>query len=135
MNPRLLADALVVLHLGFIVFVVVGGVAVLRWPRLAWLHLPAVAWAIFVEATASICPLTPIENRWRQQAGDAGYAGSFVEHYLLPIVYPAGLTPRGQFVLAFAVAVINLVVYALVLRRRRARAHGAADATQADSAG
>jgi hypothetical protein len=122
-NPRLLADALVVLHLGFIVFVVAGGFAALRWPRIAWLHLPAVAWAIVVEATATICPLTPIENHWRRQAGDAGYPGGFVEHYLIPIVYPAGLTPRGQLALAFAVAAINLVVYVIVLRRRRTGAH------------
>ena len=123
MNPRLLADALVVLHLGFIVFVVAGGFAALRWPRIAWLHLPAVAWAIVVEATATICPLTPIENHWRRQAGDAGYPGGFVEHYLIPIVYPAGLTPRGQLALAFAVAAINVVVYVIVLRRRRTGAH------------
>jgi hypothetical protein len=122
-NPRLLADALVVVHLGFIVFVVAGGFAALRWPRIAWLHLPAVAWAIVVEATATICPLTPIENHWRRQAGDAGYPGGFVEHYLIPIVYPAGLTPRGQLALAFAVAAINLVVYVIVLRRRRTGAH------------
>jgi len=122
-NARLLADALVVVHLAFIVFVVVGGLAALRWPRLAWLHLPALAWAIVVEATASICPLTPLENHWRQQAGDAGYAGGFVEHYLVPIVYPAGLTSRGQLVLAVGVAAINLVVYAIVLRRRHASAH------------
>ena len=123
MNPRLLADALVVVHLGFIVFVVAGGFAALRWPRIAWLHLPAVAWAIVVEATATICPLTPIENHWRRQAGDAGYPGGFVEHYLIPIVYPAGLTPRGQLALAFAVAAINLVVYVIVLRRHRTGAH------------
>jgi len=122
-NPRLLADALVVVHLGFIVFVVAGGFAALRWPRIAWLHLPAVAWAIVVEGTATICPLTPIENHWRRQAGDAGYPGGFVEHYLIPIVYPAGLTPRGQLALAFAVAAINLVVYVIVLRRRRTGAH------------
>jgi len=122
-NPRLVADALVVIHLGFIVFVVAGGFAALRWPRIAWLHLPAVAWAIVVEATATICPLTPIENHWRRQAGDAGYPGGFVEHYLIPIVYPAGLTPRGQLALAFAVAAINLVVYVIVLRRRRTGAH------------
>jgi hypothetical protein len=122
-NPRLVADALVVIHLGFIVFVVAGGFAALRWPRIAWLHLPAVAWAIGVEATATICPLTPIENHWRRQAGDAGYPGGFVEHYLIPIVYPAGLTPRGQLALAFAVAAINLVVYVIVLRRHRTGAH------------
>jgi hypothetical protein len=119
---RFLADALVVVHLAFIAFVVAGGLTVLRWPRLAWLHLPAVAWGIFAEATATTCPLTPIENAWRRHAGDAGYPGGFVDHYLVPIVYPAGLTPRMQLALAFAVAAINLVVYAAVLRRRRGAA-------------
>ena len=118
MGLRFLADALVVVHLSFIVFVVAGGLAVLRWPRTAWLHLPAVAWGIFAEATATTCPLTPIENALRRQAGDAGYPGGFVEHYLVPVVYPAGLTPRGQLALAFAVAAINLAVYALILHRR-----------------
>jgi hypothetical protein len=119
MGPRLLADAMVVVHLAFIAFVVAGGLAVLRWPRLAWAHLPSVAWAIYAEATATVCPLTPIENDWRRQAGDSGYPGGFVEHYLVPIVYPAGLTPRGQLALAVAVAAINLAVYAAILFRRR----------------
>lgn len=119
MGPRLLADALVVIHLAFIAFVVAGGLLVLRWPRLAWAHLPAVAWGIYAEATATICPLTPIENELRRQAGEGGYPGGFVEHYLVPVVYPAGLTPRGQLTLAVGVAAINLAVYAVILNRRR----------------
>jgi hypothetical protein len=119
--PRLLADALVVAHLAFIAFVLAGGLLVLRRPRAAWLHLPAVAWAVYAEATATICPLTPLENRWRRLAGEAGYEGSFVEHYIVPLIYPAGLTPDGQLALAFVVVAINLVVYGTLLHRRRRR--------------
>lgn len=119
MFARLLADALVVVHLAFIVFVVGGGLLVLRWPRLALAHLPAAAWGAFIELSGGICPLTPLENAWRQAAGEAGYAASFVEHYLLPIVYPAGLTREIQFVLAAVVIVVNIAVYAWLLARRR----------------
>jgi hypothetical protein len=119
--PRLLADALVVAHLAFIAFVVAGGLLVLRRPRAGWLHLPAVAWGVYAEATATICPLTPLENRWRRLAGEAGYEGSFVEHYIVPLIYPAGLTPDGQLALAFVVVAINLVVYGTLLHRRRRR--------------
>ena len=121
-DSRLLADALVVAHLVFIVFVVAGGLIVLRWPRVAWLHLPAVAWGIYAEATATVCPLTPLENLWRRQAGDAGYAGGFVEHYLVSLIYPAGLTPRLQLAIAAFVTLVNLVIYAAVWRNRRKRA-------------
>ncbi|MBK6336935.1 MAG: DUF2784 domain-containing protein [Betaproteobacteria bacterium] len=124
MVHRLLADALVVAHLGFIVFVVAGGLLALRRPRAAWLHLPAVAWGIYAEATATICPLTPLENLWRQRAGQDGYAGGFVEHYLVPLIYPAGLTPRLQLALAALVLGINVLVYGIVAaRRRRGRRH------------
>ena len=122
MNPRLLADLLVVAHLVFIVFVVAGGLIVLRWPRVAWLHLPAVAWGIYAEATATVCPLTPLENHWRRQAGDAGYAGGFIEHYLVPLIYPAGLTPRLQLAIAVFVALVNLLIYAAAWRSGRERA-------------
>jgi hypothetical protein len=121
-NLRLLADLLVVAHLAFIAFVVAGGLVVLRWPRAAWLHLPAVAWGIYAEATAAVCPLTPLENHWRREAGEAGYAGGFVEHYLIPLIYPAGLTPRLQLAIAVFVALVNLVIYAAAWRRRRERA-------------
>ena len=119
MVHRLLADALVVAHLGFILFVVAGGLLALRWPRAAWLHLPAVAWGIYAEATATICPLTPLENLWRQRAGEDGYAGGFVEHYLIPLIYPGGLTPGLQLALAALVLGINALVYGIVAARRR----------------
>jgi hypothetical protein len=118
-DPRLVADSLVAAHLGFVAFVVGGGLLVLRWPRCAWLHLPAVAWGVYAEATATICPLTPLENLWRQRAGASGYAGGFVEHYLIPLLYPAGLTPGGQLALALLVLVINAGIYGFAWQRRR----------------
>lgn len=119
MIHRLLADLVVFAHLLFIVFVVLGGGLALRWPRLAVVHLPAACWGAFIELSGGICPLTPLENAWRQAAGEAGYAGSFIEHYLLPIIYPAGLTRDIQFVLAALVVVINVAAYARLLSRRR----------------
>ncbi|VXC91707.1 conserved membrane hypothetical protein [Pseudomonas sp. 8Z] len=116
---RLAADALVLLHLAFIAFVLLGGLLLWRWPRLSWLHLPAVAWGIVVEAFHLICPLTPWENQLRRAAGDAGYAGSFVEHYVLPVIYPAGLTPQIQLGLAAVVIVLNATVYTALLWRWR----------------
>lgn len=120
MSYRLLADAVVLVHLLFIVFVVCGGFLALRWPWLALAHLPAACWGAVVELSGRICPLTPLENELRHAAGQAGYAGSFVEHYLLPIIYPAGLTRDIQFALAAVVIVVNIAVYGwLLLRRRR----------------
>jgi hypothetical protein len=122
MIERFLADCLVVLHLLFIVFVVAGGLLVERWPKLLLLHLAAACWGAFVEVSGAICPLTPLENHLRQAAGQAGYAESFIEHYLLPIIYPAGLTRNIQFALAGLVILINLALYARLLhRRQRAR--------------
>jgi hypothetical protein len=119
MLDRLLADGLVALHLAFIVFVLFGGLLVLR--RRVWsvLHLPAVAWAAFAELTATTCPLTPLENALRRRAGDAGYAGGFIEHYVIPVIYPAGLTPRIQLLLGGFVVALNLLVYLWVLRHRK----------------
>lgn len=114
---RLAADALVLVHLAFILFVMLGGLLVWRWPRLCWLHLPAVAWGIVVEALHLTCPLTPWENQLRRAAGDAGYSGSFVEHYVLPVIYPAGLTPQIQLVLAALVVLVNASVYGVSLWR------------------
>ena len=121
MSPtyRVFADLLVVLHCVFVVFVLGGGFAVVRWPRLALLHLPAVVWAVLVEMNGWICPLTPWEQRLREAAGAGQYSGDFVARYLLPVLYPAGLTPRVQWVLAAIVIAINGVLYTLVLRRRR----------------
>jgi len=116
---RWLADATVVLHFAFIAFVVLGGLLVLRNLRFAWLHVPAVAWVVWLEFTGAICPLTPLENALRARAGEAGYAGGFIDHYLMPVIYPAGLTPHIQVMLGAAVLVLNAIVYALVWRRRR----------------
>lgn len=113
---RVLADAVLLLHLAFIVFVVFGGFLVRRFPRLVWLHLPAAAWGAFVELAAWPCPLTPLENHFRRLSGTAGYGGGFVEHYLVPTIYPQDLLREGQIALGIAVIVINIVAYA---RRRR----------------
>lgn len=117
MGYRLAADAVVLAHGAFILFAVLGGLLALRWRWLALLHLPAAAWAVFIEATGRICPLTPLEVSLRIAAGDAGYDGGFVEYYLIPIIYPAGLTRGVQFALAALVLAVNLAVYAAVLRR------------------
>ncbi|MEO1365930.1 MAG: DUF2784 domain-containing protein [Acidobacteriota bacterium] len=116
---RLLADLTVLVHFGFVLFVVLGGLFALRWPRMTWVHLPAAAWGFSVEAFGWLCPLTGVENRWRRLAGDAGYDGGFIEHYVMPVLYPAGLTREIQWLLAAAVVVINVAVYGAVWRRRR----------------
>ncbi|WNW14060.1 DUF2784 domain-containing protein [Pseudomonas sp. DTU_2021_1001937_2_SI_NGA_ILE_001] len=119
MGMRLIADALVVVHLLFIIFVLLGGLLMLRWRWLALLHLPAVAWGALVEFLHLYCPLTPLENHFRQQAGQQGYSGGFVEHYLIALIYPAGLTPSVQTGLGIVVVVINVLAYGWVLWRRR----------------
>lgn len=118
-GPALLADAILVLHLGFVLFVVLGGLFALRWRRAPWLHLPAVAWGFWIEVTGGVCPLTPLENALRQRAGEAGYDGGFIQHYLLPVLYPAWLDLPAQYVLAGLVLVLNLVIYTLIWRQRR----------------
>jgi hypothetical protein len=119
MTHRVLADGIVVLHLLFIIFVVVGGSLVLRWPRVALVHLPAACWGAAIELSGGICPLTPLENQFRQAAGAAGYPGSFIEHYLLPIIYPAGLTRDIQYGLAAVVIVVNVAIYGWLFYRHR----------------
>lgn len=119
MPYRLLADAVVVTHLAFVVFVLLGGLLVLRHQWLRWVHLPALAWAIYIEVTGGICPLTPLENRWRALAGEQGYPGGFVEHYVIVLLYPDGLTPAIQHGLAIVVTVVNVAVYSWVRCRRR----------------
>jgi len=115
---RFLADLVVVFHVGFVLFVVLGGVFALRWPRAAWIHLPAAAWGAWVEFSQTICPLTPLENHLRHLGGQAGYSGGFIEHYLIPILYPAGLNRSVQVVLGIFVLVLNVTVYTAVWRRR-----------------
>ena len=118
---RLAADAVLMLHLGFIVFVLLGGLLALRWRRAPLLHLPAVVWGVYIELSGGLCPLTPLENRMRALAGQAGFDGGFIEHYLLPLIYPAGLTRDTQFVLAGVALFANLAAYGFVLWRRRVR--------------
>ena len=121
MGYRLAADALVLAHGAFILFAVFGGLLALRWRWLALLHLPAAAWAVLVEAAGWICPLTPLEVSLRIAAGQAGYQGGFVEHYLVPVIYPAGLTRGLQFALAAFVLAVNAGVYAAFVRCRLKR--------------
>ena len=121
MTLRLLADLTVVAHLAFIAFVVAGSALVRRHYAWAWLHLPALAWVAYVEFAGAVCPLTPLENALRERAGDAGYAGGFVEHYLLPIIYPAGLTARTQALLGIAVVALNAAAYYSIHRSHRRR--------------
>jgi hypothetical protein len=104
---QVLADATVVLHLAFVLFVVAGGLLVLRWPRLAWVHLPAAAWGAWVEFAGWICPLTPVENWLRQKSGGAIYSAPFIEHYIIPLLYPAGLSRDLQWWLGGLVLVVN----------------------------
>ena len=118
MIARIFADTVVLLHLGFILFVVLGGLLALRWPRVAWVHLPAVVWGTLIELTGWICPLTPLENRLRTAAGDPAYTGGFIDRYIMPIVYPNGLTRGMQLVLAAMVIVVNLVIYGTLVFRR-----------------
>jgi hypothetical protein len=116
---RLLADLVLVAHAAFVVFVVLGGLAVLRWPRLAWVHLPVVLWGAGIEFTGGICPLTPLENHWRRLAGEQGYAGGFIEHYLLAALYPEGLTRGVQLALGVLVIAVNVAIYARIWKRKK----------------
>ncbi|NMG77080.1 DUF2784 domain-containing protein [Aromatoleum diolicum] len=128
MFARLAADLVVLIHFAFIVFVIAGGLLVLRHPRVAWLHLPVVAWGAGIEFVGGICPLTPLENALRRAAGEAGYAEGFLEHYLLPLIYPAALTYEVQIGLGLFVLLVNALIYGIiVLRRRRDLRRGAGD--------
>lgn len=121
MAKAFLADAVLVLHGLFIVWVVCGGLAVIARPRLAWLHLPAAAWGVWISWSGSYCPLTPLEQSLRRAAGQAGYEGGFIEHYLGALIYPAGLTVELQWRYGAAVLVINLVCYGIALARAARR--------------
>jgi hypothetical protein len=112
-----LADLVLLLHLGFVAFVVLGGFLVYRRPRIAWLHVPAVLWGVLTEYAGIICPLTPLENRLRRLGGQEGFAGGFIDHYLTALLYPEGLTRRMQWALGTAALVINLVIYWRVVAR------------------
>lgn len=119
MMARIAADLVMLLHLAFILAAAFGGLAVLIHARWMWAHLPMVAWAAWVSLAGWVCPLTPLENRLRRAAGDAGYDGGFVEHYLVPILYPQVLPVRVGLLSAIGVLVLNAAIYALVWRRRQ----------------
>jgi len=121
MTYRVLADAVLVLHLAFILFVVLGGWLVAIRPKLIWLHLPVVAWGALVELMGLTCPLTPLENWLRDRGGETGYSGGFIDHYLTPLMYPAGLTRGMQLALGGFVIAINLAAYAMIWYRRRGK--------------
>jgi hypothetical protein len=115
----LLADLIVWIHLAFVVFVVLGGLLVMKWPGLMWIHLAAVFWGIAIELSGWICPLTPLENWLRHKGGEENYQFDFVARYLMPMLYPQGLTRRSQIFLGALVLVVNGVIYGRVLRKRR----------------
>jgi nitrate reductase gamma subunit len=117
---RGLADLVLVVHFAFVLFVVLGGLFVLRWPWVALLHIPAATWGILIEYSGWICPLTPLENSFRRLGGQAGYSGGFIQHYIQPVLYPAGLTRGMQMVLGSLVLLVNLTAYGMVIVRRRA---------------
>jgi hypothetical protein len=118
---RALADLVLVVHLAFVLFVVLGGLLALRWPRVALVHVPVALYGAVIEFAGFVCPLTPLENSLRRRAGDGGYEGGFIEHYVTATLYPAGLSREVQVALGVAVLVINGVIYTVLLRRRRRR--------------
>ncbi len=114
---RALADIVILMHMGFVLFVVLGGLLVIRWRYLIWLHLPAAIWGVTIEFKGWICPLTPLENWLRYKGGSTPYHTSFVEHYFIPVLYPTGLTPRHQLWLGILVLAVNLGIYIWMLMR------------------
>jgi hypothetical protein len=111
------ADLVVLTHFGFILFVIFGGFLALKWRKFIWLHLPAVVWGILIELSGWICPLTTLENKLRQNNTDGTYATSFIEHYIIPVIYPEGLTRDIQIILGMVVIAINLIIYTLFVKK------------------
>ena len=124
MGNMIAADAVMLVHFCFIAFALLGSFLVLRWLRVIWLHLAAVAWGVYIEASGNICPLTPLENHFRELAGQTTYGEGFITHYLGPIIYPAGLMRSTQFLILGILVAVNAIGYALVIRKRRARKSG-----------
>jgi hypothetical protein len=116
---KVIADAIVIIHLLFIAFVIFGGLLVIRWPKAAFVHLPAAIWGAVVEIFSWICPLTPLENHFRDLAGQSLYGGDFVVRYLIPVIYPVNLTTSIQKVLGVLVILINVIFYAIAIRKHR----------------
>ena len=118
---RVAADVVLVTHFLFIVFVVLGGLLVIRYRRIVWVHLPAAVWGVGIELLGAVCPLTTVENWLRRRAGETGYTGGFVEHYIVPVIYPSGLTRSTQFWLAGVAFLVNLLIYGFICYRHRRR--------------
>jgi Protein of Unknown function (DUF2784) len=118
---RSLADAVLVIHLAFAIFAGIGGLLVLRWRRLAWVHVPCAVWGALIMFAGWICPLTPLENSLRRQGGQAGYEGGFIEHYVVSVLYPSGLTRGLQFGIGAGVVIVNAAVYGPMIARARRR--------------
>ncbi len=116
---KILADAVVMIHFLFIIFVVGGGLLVILWPRIAFLHLPAAIWGAAVEIFGWICPLTPLENRFRSLAGENSYGGDFILQYLMPVIYPEHLTTSVQKILGALVIAVNIIFYWMAIRKHR----------------
>ena len=120
-NYGRLAELVVVLHFCFVLFVLFGGALALRWPKMVWIHLPAAAWGALISFAGWVCPLTPLEKWLRRQGGAAGYEGGFIEHYILPVLYPRGLTHEVQIALGVIVILLNVLIYRHVYRQFRRR--------------
>lgn len=122
MLARLMADILVLVHVSFVLFVVFGALLIFRWKRVIWLHIPAALWGVVIEWADWICPLTPLENQLRMMGDQAGYSGGFIEHYLLPVLYPAGMSRGVRIALGLFVLAVNAGIYRSIrLQSRRRR--------------
>ena len=117
MGYSIAANIIVILHLAFVVFVVMGGLLVIKRRWIAFMHLPAAVWGALIEFRGWLCPLTPLEQKLRLLAGQRGYEGDFIEHYILPILYPSGLTHETQIILGISVIIVNAAIYTMVLMR------------------
>ena len=109
------ADLVVLIHFAFIIFVVVGGFLVVKWQKILFFHIPAVVWGVLIEFTGGICPLTPLENRFRLIGGEAGFSGGFIDKYIVSLIYPDELTRTIQIVLGCIVIIINVCIYGYLL--------------------
>jgi len=116
---RAAADLVLVMHLCFVIFVVVGGLLALRWPQLARVHIPVAVYGATIEFVGFVCPLTPLEVWLRRRGGEAGYSGGFIDHYITAALYPEGLTRHVQFLLGAGVLLLNAIAYTIWFRRRR----------------
>lgn len=120
MSYRLAADAVILIHLLFILFASAGALLALRWPWIAFIQIPAAVWGAFIEISGKVCPLTHLETYFLIKAGESGYPEDFIEHYLMPCIYPAGLTREFQYLLALLVVSANLFIYGLMIYRQKA---------------